>query len=157
VPWKSTVLWRSRLQTSILESGTETFPRPNAPVKQKGFPSLVKIRRSRLHFQKLWGCLVNVSMSAHWLTICSFLTKIVRFLMQQSYKLTHYLSGFPLYLGSVASPHLLPPTHPQRFGDMHQTHKCQSPWSRSHWLSSNWNCQVWVLSLKVGWEIMRWT
>jgi hypothetical protein len=144
-------------QTSILESGTETFPRPNAPDKQKGFPSLVKIRRSRLHFQKQWGCFVHLAMSAHWLTICPFLTEIVGFFMQKCYQTDSLLSGFPLYLGGVSSPHPPPPTHPQRFGDTHQTHKCQSPWSRLHWLSSIWNCQVWVLSFKGGWEIMRWT
>jgi hypothetical protein len=97
-------------------------------------------------------------MSAHWLTICPFLTEIVGFFMQK--KLSNWLTtwvGSPYIWGVLPHPHLLPPTHPQRFGDTHQTHKCQSPWSRSHWLSSISNCQVWVLSFKVGWEIMGWT
>jgi hypothetical protein len=109
VPWKSTVLWRSRLQTSILESGTETFLRPNAPDKQKGFPSLVKIRRSRLHFQKLWGCLVDVCMSAHWLTISSSLTKIVRFFMQKSYQTDSLFKRVPPIFGECC---LTPPPAP---------------------------------------------
>ncbi len=105
VPWKSTVLWRSRLHTSILESGTETFPRPNAPDKQKGFPSLVKIMRSRLHFEKLWGCLVHVSMSAHWLTICPFLTEIVEFFMQKSYQTDSRLEWVsPIFGGCCLTP-----------------------------------------------------
>jgi hypothetical protein len=94
MPWKSTVLWRSRLQTSILEPGTETFPRPNAPDKQKGFPSLVKIRRGRLHFQKLWGCLVHVSMS-----VCPFLTEIVGFSMQKCYQTDSLFEWVPPIFG----------------------------------------------------------
>jgi len=52
---------------------------------------------------------VHVSMSAHWLTICPFLTEIVGFFMQKSYQTDSLFEWVPPILGGVPSPRPSPP------------------------------------------------